>query len=509
MSTQLENNKRIAKNTLLLYIRMILLMAVTLYTSRVILQVLGVTDFGIYNVVGGVVTMLGFVSSSLSGATSRFITFELGKGTIADVKKVFSCAVTVHYIMAIGIFILAETIGLWFVLNKMVIPTDRMVAAIWVYQCSIATFIVSILSVPYNALIIAHERMNAFAYISVFEAIAKLGIVLFLSLSENDRLIVYAILLLSIQIIIRMFYTIYCNQKFPESSAKWLWNKKLSQQIANYAGWTLNGNLAVIGYTQGINILLNLFFGPTVNAARGISVQIQSAINQFFGNFLMAVRPQITKSYAQENLKYMHSLILNSSRYAFFLVLLLSLPIFIHTEYILTLWLKNVPEHTANFTRLMILICMNEAFRNPTIMAIHATGDIKKFQIIEGTLLLTIVPIAYILLKFANISAEFVFIVYFSIELLTQFVRVWIVYPRIQLSRKKYISEILYPILKVMISTTILGYILYHFKSDSLFNFIVISLLCIISTIINIWTLGLSHKEKQFVLTKIKYIISK
>lgn len=505
--TNTDNNKRIAKNTILLYIRMIFLMGVTLYTSRIILQVLGVTDFGIYNVVGGIVSMLGFVSGSLSGATSRFITFELGKGSEEDVRRVFRCSVTVHYILAIVVLILAETIGLWFVLSKMVIPADRMFAAMWVYQCSVITFLVSILSVPYNALIIAHERMNAFAYISIFEALAKLGIVFLLMWSPYDRLVVYAVLILSVQVIVRILYTIYCNRHFSESSAKWLWNKELSRNIAVYAGWTMNGNLAVIGYTQGLNILLNMFFGPVVNAARGIAVQIQSAVLQLIGNFQMAVRPQITKSYAQGNLEYMHSLILNSSRYSFFLLLLMSVPILMNIEYILHLWLGIVPEHTVNFSRLMILVCMNEALREPTIMAIHATGNLKKFQIIEGTLLLSIVPLAYILLKYWGISAEYVFIVYLVVELITQFVRVWIVYPQIQLSKRKYFTHILYPIVKVSIPLMVMGWFMRNYVVQNLISFIGTTAFYTFFTIMFVWVLGIDKSEKRMVICKVTTLI--
>lgn len=505
MSDNSANNKRIAKNTLMLYIRMFLTMGVSLYTSRIVLQALGVEDFGIYNVVGGIITILGFVSNSLSGATSRFITFALGKKDKSEVEKVFRCAITVHYIMAITALVLAETIGLWFVSNKLVIPPEREIAAFWVYQCSVVTFLIFIISVPYNALIIAHERMNAFAYISIFEALAKLAVaILLLWWLNSDHLILYAILTLIIQISSRILYTVYCNKHFSESSARWLWDKALSRKIAVYACWTMNGNLAVIGYTQGINILLNLFFGPAVNAARAIAVQVQSAINQFFGNFQMAVRPQITKLYAQGDLQYMHSLVLNSSRYSFFLISLIAFPILVNTEYILQLWLGTVPEHTVAFTRLMILVCMNESFKGPTSIAIHATGDIKKFQIIEGSLLLTVIPIAYILLKFAHISPEMVFVVYLIIETVTQFARVWIVFPRIHLAKKRYLTEILLPSAITTIPLSCFGLILFKFFPSHDINSLLLStLICISITLLSITTLGLKRGERQLLIRKI------
>ena len=503
MASTIENDKRIAKNTVMLYIRMLLIMAVTLYTSRVVLEVLGVEDFGIYNVVGGVVTMLGFINNSLSGATSRFITFELGRGNEGDLKKVFRCAVSVHYLLALLILFLGETIGLWFVLEKMVIPSERMTAALWVYQCSIVTIIVSVISAPYNALIIAHERMSAFAYISIVEAIAKLLIVFLLMQIHYDKLIIYALLLVVIQISIRFLYTIYCNRYFPESSVRYLWDKNLSRKIFAYAGWTMNGNLAVVGYTQGLNILLNLFFGPTVNAARGIAVQVQTAVRQFFISFQMAVRPQIIKSYASGNWEYMHKLVIESSKYSFYLMLLVTTPVFVNTEYLLDLWLRIVPEHTVAFTRLMLLVCMNYALSNPTMIAIHATGNLKRFQIIEGSLLLTVVPISYVLLKYMHISAESVFVVYLVIETVTQFVRVLIVYPQIKLAPQKYLIYVLYPIIKVITPLLLVCYFMSTRMLFTFFDFIINCLLCLVFCLIFIFFFGLSSLERESLRNKI------
>lgn len=484
---------------------MLLLMLVSLYTSRVILKALGVEDFGIYNVVGGVVTLLGFLNGSLSGATSRFITFELGCGTVESLRKVFRCAVSIHYLLALFILIVAETVGLWFVLEKMVIPAERMTAALWVYQCSIITVLVFIISAPYNALIVAHERMGAFAYISIFEVVAKLLVVLFLTwVNSFDRLILYAVLLVVVQLFIRFIYTFYCSRHFPETSARFLWNRDLSRRMFAYTAWTLNGNLAIAGYTQGLNILLNMFFGPSVNAARGIAVQVQTAVNQFFSSFLTAVRPQIIKSYAQNDLAYMHTLVLHSSRFSFYLMLLISMPILINTEYILSFWLGQVPAHSVAFTRLMLLVCMNYSLSYPTIMAIHATGDIKKFQIVEGSLLLTVVPIAYVLLKFFAISSEMVFVVYLIIETFVQFVRVWIVYPRIRLSRKLYFTEVLWPIFRLVLVLLATGYGIMFYRVDSFSSLVVSVCLCLLSSVVAIGLVGLRKNERAFILSKLK-----
>lgn len=506
------NNKRIAKNTIMLYIRMFLIMGVNLYTSRVILKVLGVSDFGIYNVVGGVVTMFGFINSSLSGASSRFITFALGRGNMNELQKEFSSILVIHYLIAAGILILAETVGLWFVLNKLVIPEERMFAAFLVYQSAVVSSIIMLISTPYNALIIAHEHMGAFAYISIFEAFSRLGIVYLLFVIAYDKLAVYAVLIVFVQIIIRIVYTIYCRKHFSESKGKLMLDKKRAREIFSYAGWVLNGNLAVVGYTQGLNILLNLFFGPTVNAARGIAIQIQGACNQFFTNFQTAVKPQITKSYAQNDLHYMHQLVMSSSRFSFYLMLLISLPVLFQTEYILHLWLGQVPDYTVNFVRIMLLVALNYTLSGPTIIAIHATGKIKKFQMIEGTLLLSVVPICYVSLKFAHISPNMVFVTYGIIEMITQIIRVCIVYPQISLPVKYYFTKILFPIAKVCSIVWLLPclILLLHGKIQTEFGFFcLMTLVCILSVLISAWFLGTNRTEHMLVYMKLKKGIAK
>ena len=446
----LDKTHRIAQNTIMLYIRMLLIIVVTLYTSRIILNTLGVEDYGIYNVVSGVIVMLSFLNSSLGGAGARFIAFTLGKGKQDELKRIFSTVLCVHFILAGGIFIMGETVGLWFVLHKLVIPVERLTAALWVYHCSILTTVVAIISVPYNSLIIAHERMGAFAYISIIEVILKLFVVGLLVYIPYDKLIVYAILYLVVQVIIRLIYNYYCFTHFPESKTPLKWYPHLLKKIAVYAGWTINGNLAVIGYTQGINILLNLFFGPVVNAARGIAVQVQAAVMTFVQNFQMAIRPQIIKSYAISDLEYMQTLVIASSKYGLFLMLILAFPIFLCIKSVLNIWLGIVPEYTVSFVCIMLLIGLLAPLREALINAIHATGDIKKFQIYEGTSLLMIVPSAYILLKVFHISPESVMLVYFFVEIFAQCIRVWIVLPKISISYSTYFHKIMLPVLLLL-----------------------------------------------------------
>lgn len=401
--TTTENNKRIARNTLLLYFRMLFLMIISLYTSRIVLNALGVEDFGIYNVAGGVVAMFSILSGSLSAAISRFITYELGKNNILKLKVIFSSAITIQIGLGIVIVFFAETIGIWFLNTQMNIPIERMVAANWVLQFSIITFIINLISVPYNAVIIAHEKMSAFAYISIFEAIGKLLIAYLITISPIDKLIFYAILMCVVAIAIRLLYGYYCKRHFDECRFHFIWNKQIFQQIFSFAGWNFIGASSAVLRDHGGNIIINLFCGPTVNAARGIAFQVNNAIQGFVSNFMTALNPQITKSYAVKNYTYMMTLIFQGARLSFYMLLLLSLPIIINTHYLLTLWLNTVPEHTVLFVRLVLIFAMSESISGPLITAMLATGNIRNYQIIVGGLQMLNLPISYILLSLGAI----------------------------------------------------------------------------------------------------------
>lgn len=509
MTNTSQNNKRIIKNTLLLYARMLLLMIISLYTSRVVLNTLGVEDYGIYNVVSGFISMMGFLAGSLGAASSRFITYDLGVGNMYVMKKTFGNIVTIHLLLAVIIFILGETVGLWFVLNKLQIPEARMTAALFVYQFSIFSFMLTIVSVPYNATIIAHERMKAFAYITIVDAVLKLFIVYLLVVIPYDKLIIYAILFFCIQVFDRAVYGIYCYRHFEETKTKLSFNKKLFKEIFSFAVWTMNGNLAVVGYTQGINVLLNMFFGPVVNAARGIAVQVQGIVQNFCNNFHMALNPQLTKSYAQNDLGHMQQLLKVSSKFSFFLLFIISLPLMLEAPLVLKWWLGIVPEHTVNFLRLILCSSMLIALSNPLVVSVHATGKIKKFQAIEGTMLLCIVPIAYVLLKFFGIRPEYVFCVHIAVEILTQYARVRIVLPMISMKCIDYLKEVIVPIIKVIVITPILPLIVYHYIDQSVITFFIICSISVICVLGGVYYWGCIKSEKEFVINKIRQIISK
>ena len=511
MTTTSENNKRIAKNTLLLYFRMMLTMIVSLYTSRVVLSALGVEDFGIYNVVGGVVAMFAVLSGSLSSAISRFITYELGKGNIEKLKTIFSSAVTIQIALGLIIALIAETMGLWFLNVKMNIPENRMIAANWVFQFSIITFIINIISVPYNAAIIAHEKMSAFAYISILEVTGKLLIAYLIVISPIDKLIFYAILMCAIAMIIRFVYGIYCKKHFEECTYKFIFDKNLLKEMFGFAGWNFIGSSAVIFRDHGVNIILNIFYGPTINAARGIAIQVNGAITSFATNFMTAINPQITKSYANNDLQRTNDLINMGSKYSFYILLFLVLPIIIDTPTILKLWLQDIPNHTIIFVRLSLILALSESISGPLVTALLATGKIKKYQIIVGGLNFMNFPIAYILLKLGNFTnhPEIVYILAIIISQLCLVCRLFLFSNTIHLSPKNFIKYTYLNIIKVTIVSTLIPLIYKYYQDDIYSNFLISYLLSIISVSFSIIVFGLNSIEKGFIKTKFNILIKK
>lgn len=508
MQTSSSNNKRIAKNTLLLYMRMLFMMAISLYTSRVVLNTLGVVDYGVYNVVGGVVAMFGFINGSMSSATQRYITFALGRGDMVRLRTVFSTALQIHFLIAFLIVVLGETVGLWFMYTQMQIPSDRMDAAFWVLQCSIVSTVVMIVSVPYNADIIAHEKMSAFAYISILEAVLKLAIVYALVISPFDKLIFYALLILAVQLLIRFCYNHYCNRHFQESKYSHVWDKKLFKEMTGFAGWSMFGNLAGVLFGQGLNMLLNVFFGPVVNAARAVAVQVQSAIQQFVGNFQMALNPQITKTYARGEMEDMHKLIFRSARFSFYLLFFLSLPVLFETDFILTVWLKTVPENTVIFLRIMICTSLIYTLANPMIIANQATGKVKKYQMVCGTILLMILPVSYGCLKF-GCPAYSVFIVHFCMEAVAQLARMIMLRPLIDIRLRDYFICVYSRVFAVVVLAVIVPFLVYKSLDNTVIRFFTVCIACVLSVCSVVYTVGLTKNERVFVRAKAVSVVNK
>lgn len=503
MTNASENNKRIAKNTLLLYVRMFFIMAIALFTSRVVLSTLGVEDFGIYNVVGGVVAMMGILNGAMSTSTQRYLTFELGRGDHARLRQVF-CTCFLIYVILSGILIaLAETLGLWFLNTQMVIPEERIVAANWVYQFSILTCISSLIVTPYNAIIIAHERMNVYAYVGILEVVLKLGVVYLLLILPTDRLSTYGGLIFLSQIVVTGIYIIYSMSHFKESRFSFYWEKGLFKELVFYSGWNLFGSISSLVKGQGLNILLNLFFNPAVNAARGIAYQINAAITQFFTNFYTAVRPQITKYYAQGEMEEMTKLIFRSSKMSFYLIMLVSMPIVIETPYIVNLWLGQLPEYVVPFTRLIIAISAIDSMASPLMTAAHATGHIKLYQASVGTMTILNIPISYVFLTFGG-SPMTVFYVSLSISVLCLFMRLWIVRRLMPFPVRAYVVNVFGSALWVCAVASVIPFYVYRAVSENIYTVLLVCALCVLSCMVSIYYIGLDKQERGFVINMVK-----
>ena len=423
MSDTSSANKRIAKNTLLLYVRMLFTMSISLFTSRVILSNLGVEDFGIVNVVGGVVSMFSVLSGSMSSSISRFITFELGAGDKHRLKTVFTTGINIQLGMSVLILLVAELVGVWFLNCKMNIPEERLYAANWVFQFSILSFILGLLSVPYNAAIIAHEKMSAFAYISIIEVTLKLIIVYLLTISPFDRLITYSFLFMMIGVLIRIIYGYYCKKHFEECTYHFVYDKGILKSMTSLAGWNFLGNGAFLLNTQGVNILMNMYFGVAINAARGVASSVDAALKQFVNNFTTAVNPQITKSYAKRELDNMHKLVCVSSKFSAFLMLFFAVPIILETDTILHIWLKNPPEYASVFLKWIIISSfMDTVLANSLVTSMFATGNIKRYQIIVTSIGCLVFPLSWIAFEI-GLEPQFGYIIYFIIYTILLFVR--------------------------------------------------------------------------------------
>lgn len=482
------------------------MMAVALYASRVILQTLGVEDFGIYNAVGGFVAIFAVVSRSLSSAASRFLNFEMGTGNEERLKKVFSVILIIHIFLAVLVAILLESFGLWFVNNQLVIHENRLAAANWVFQFSVISFGASLITVPYRAAVIAHEHMNIFAYIGVSFEIAKLIVCFLLLASPIDKLVFYAFLLFSIHIVICFVYWIYCRFHFPESLFVPVFDRGLYKEIFSFASWNMIGTSSVILKDQGGTLLLNLFFGPIVNAARAIAIQVQNALLGFVESFMTAINPQITKSYASGDRDYMMSLIFRGTRFSYYLLLIMCLPILFNTEYILGIWLKSIPDYTVQLVQLTLILLMTETISRPLITAQLATGNIKKYQIIVGGLQMLNVPFSYLSLVIGG-SPESILYVAIVLSIIMLISRIHLLKSMIGLEPFKYLKVVIFNLLTVTLSALSVPFLLFYINEKSLLSFLFSIVICVLSSIISSLFIGCSKKERFFIfsnLTKIK-----
>lgn len=506
--TTTENNKRIAKNTMLLYIRMFFTMAVGFYTSRVVLNALGVVDFGIYNVVGGIVGMLAVLNGSMAGATQRWITIALGKGDEDNLKKVFSVGLTAQAIIALIVLLLTETIGLWYLYNYAVIPPERMEVSFWVFQISVLTMTFDIMNVPFIGAIMAHEKMGAFALFSITDVIMKLLICVVLYITVLDKLFIYASLIFLAFVINFIFMQIYCHRKFIEARIKFGWDKIMYKEMWSLAFWTISGNLAFVGYSQGLTLLINMFFGPAMNAAAGVANQAGNIVNQFSANFQVAMNPQITKNYATENYAEMNKLVFRSAKFSYFLMLLFAIPLFFEANLLLKLWLKNVPDHSVNFLRIGLFLSMFIAVRNPLVVSAMANGRIKKYQFVVNGILLMVCPISYLFLKFGAIP-ETTSIVFLCVMIIAVFASAFMLKEMTQLNFNDFVQQVIYKIVLVTILSFIIPAFIFYSLDEGFIRLIILTLISTLLTSILIYFWGLSASEKEFSVSMTKNILNK
>ena len=497
-----NRGQNIARNTLMLYVRMLFLMFIGLYTSRIVLAALGEDDFGIYGVVGGVVALFSIISGSLSAAITRFITFELGQGCTGRLPAVFSSAVTIQLVLAGIVLVIAEPAGIWFIENRMNIPPDRLDAAHWVFQFSLLAFVINIISVPYNASIIAHERMSAFAVIGIFEGLAKLAVAFLIMHSPFDRLIAYSVLMCVVAAGVRVAYTAYCRKYFEECRFRFIWDGKLLRQMFSFAGWNFIGVTSGALRDHGGNILVNIFSGPAANAARAVSVQLGGAVQSFVTNFMTAVNPQITKSYAADDRNYTMELVFRSSRYSFYLLSLIALPILLNAGFLLDLWLKDVPARSEAFVCLALILSMSECISNPLVTLMLATGKIRNYQLVVGGLQLLNLPVSYLILK-AGAPPESILLVAIVISQICLFARLFMLHSMTGLSVGKFMIEVYSQILLVMVLAFPAELWLTSFFGDDMFSFIMSCVVSVIVTSSVIWIAGLSSDERIMLSSKV------
>lgn len=502
-STVHQNNKRIAKNTLLLYFRLMITMCVGLYTSRIVLNALGVNDYGVYNVVGGVVAMFSLFTTSLSTAISRFFAFALGKQEYEKLNSVFSTSVNIQLVMALMIIAVAEILGVFF-LNRLNIPVERLDAAHCVFHFAVITFAINIISVPYNAAIIAYEKMSAFAYISILETVLKLVIAFLISVSSFDKLITYALLILVISVIIRITYGTYCRLNFKVCRYRFTFDKSLLKEMFGFAGWNFFGSGAYLFNTQGVNIVTNFFFGVTTNAARGITNQVENIVKQFVNSFTTAINPQITKSYAAGNLDYMHSLVCRGAKFSYLLMLFFVVPLMFEAETVMKLWLKVYPPEAPLFLRLSLIGTMFDMLGNSTANAAWATGNIKRYYIIISSIGCLIFPLSWVCFAL-GCDAYFSYIIFAVIYAIAMLAKVYIIKDLVKFPPKSFFADVLFKIIPVTIEAFILPVIAYYcLKNFGLLRFFAVVVASEISVVCSILALGLTKGEREAVIKTFK-----
>lgn len=500
---QSSSNKRIAKNTIALYVRMIFVMLVGLYTSRLVLNALGEVDFGLYTVVGGVIGIFSFIQGSMTASTQRYLSFEIGRNNKERLKLSFMTSTYIHSIIAFLILILSESIGLWLFYHKLVIPPDRVTVAFWVFQISIISVMIRIMYYPFEAVIIAHEKMTVFAYLSILDVVFKLFVALLLVNATIDKLWLYAVLNFVVVIIMCLVTAIYCRKHFEESIYSRRWDKGLFKEMSSFAGWNMWGNIAYVLNNYGFQVLLNTFFGPAINAASSIGSAVSGHITKFADGFQTAINPQITKTYATSQLQEMQNLVLRSMKFSTLLLLLIALPIVVELPLILDLWLKIPPKHTIEFACISLVLGLLNAIKNPINQAVSATGQVKYYQIITGLILISVVPFSYVVLKCGG-SPESAMITYTILFFVMDLTGLLFIRRLINISVRSCIRSVFIPVMFALIVGSILPVVLKCMLPHSLFIALLISFSAFFSMLFSILYIGLTKDERNYALQLIK-----
>lgn len=507
----MSTSSRIATNTLFLYLRSLVVLIITLYTSRKVLEVLGVEDYGIYNVVGGIIGMISFLNTSMAATYQRYFNYEMGRKDNAKLACLFQASLTVQLLYAVLIVLMAETFGLWLLDHKLIISPERMVAAKWVYHISILSLALMMFQTPFTALIIAYEKMGTLAYVSILEAVLKLAIVYCLCLFPFDRLIIYGLLGFATVLLCTILCAVICKYKFPVCEIKFNWRKDNIKELTKFGGWGMMGSLALALKNQGMIIILNMFFGPVVNAALGIANQVMNAVNQFVASFQNSFRPQLTKSYAEGDMPYMYKLYYTSTKISFYMIWCISLPIMLNISLILNLWLgkENIPEYTGIFTIIILLTTVVSAYANPTSCIAYATGRIKWFTIIVSGLNMLILPVAYVALKMGA-TPQYALIASLIITILVQIIRLIVVkHLENTFSLTEYCVKVVWPTMLVAIISTFIPLVLKFYTGNDFWSGLLVGAATIVSVMSCTWIFGLNKNERDLLVSKVRQIISK
>ncbi|MBP5722630.1 MAG: oligosaccharide flippase family protein [Bacteroidales bacterium] len=498
-----SNTSRIAKNTLLLYFRQILIMLVSLYTVRIVLNVLGAEDYGIYNVVAGVVTMFGFLSSAMSTATQRYFAFDLGKQDYEHLKTTFSVTVTIYFLLIIVVVIIAETVGLWFINNRLSVPMERLVAAKWIYQFALLSFVFTLLTTPYMSAIIAHENMNVYAYVSIVEAVLKLALVFVLQIIDYDKLILYGILMLAVAVINTSLYRIYCKRKYDECKLKFIWDRKLFREMLGFTGWTLFGAFTTVARNQAITVLFNQFFTPVIVAARSISLQITNAVGVFSTNFNKSLYPPIIKEYSAGNRDGMYSLLYNGCKMTFFLMWVFSLPIILNMKTILSIWLEEVPEWTVFFSQLALIEVLVNSLSMPITVAARAPGRMKTYELTLGILQLCIFFVSWILFQIGY-DAWVSFVAAIVVNVIMMVVRLVIVRGLVGLPLKQFTVKTILPISYMAFASLSPALLMFFLMPEGVLSSIIQVAISVPLTCIAMYYLGMTAQQRTQTVQMLK-----